>query len=154
MVVLQLAFGVFGDNPVSDLIDDLVSYLPNIFVAILIVVIAAYVASAVREITAASLSSLSYGDLLARLAYFAILILGIFAALDQLNIAETIVNGLFYALLAIVAGSLIIAIGGGGIQPMRARWERWLAAAEAEAPRVAEAASNDTTPPPPVTPQT
>lgn len=145
LVVLQLAFGVFGNNPVSDLIDGLVSYLPNVFVAILIIVIAAYVAAAVRDITRSALGSLSYGDGLATLAYFAILLVGIFAALDQLEIAPTIVNGLFYALLAIVAGSLIIAIGGGGIQPMRARWEAWLSKAEEEAPRIAAATSSDST---------
>ncbi|MEX1038387.1 MAG: hypothetical protein WDZ96_06005 [Acidimicrobiia bacterium] len=139
LVVLQLAFGVFGDNPVSDLIDGLVAYLPNVFVAILIIVIAAYIAAAVRDITRSSLGALSYGESLATLAYFAVLLVGIFAALDQLEIAPTIVNGLFYALLAIVAGSLIIAIGGGGIQPMRARWETWLARAEEEAPRIAAA---------------
>jgi hypothetical protein len=35
----------------------------------------------------------------------AILVIGIFAALDQLQIAPVIVNGLFYALLAIMAAS-------------------------------------------------
>jgi small-conductance mechanosensitive channel len=143
LVVLQLAFGVFGNNPVSDLIDGLVAYLPNIFVAILIIVIAAAVAAAVRDITRSALGSLNYGDMLANLAYFAILIVGIFAALDQLDIAPTIVDGLFYALLAIVAGSLIIAIGGGGIQPMRSRWEMWLSRAEEEAPKIAAAAGSD-----------
>ena len=136
LVVLQLAFGVFGDNPVSDLIDGLVAYLPNVFVAILIIVIAAYVAAAVRDIASASLGGVDYGDLLAKIAYVAVLLIGVFAALDQLEIAPTIVDGLFYGLIAIIAGSLIIAIGGGGIQPMRSRWEKWLRTAEAEAPRV------------------
>ncbi len=154
LVVLQLAFGVFGNNPVSDLIDGLVSYLPNVFVAILIIVIAAAVAAAVRDVTRSALGALSYGEGLASLAYFAILLIGIFAALDQLEIAPTIVDGLFYAILAVVAGSLIIAVGGGGIQPMRSRWEMWLSRAEEEAPKIAAAASSDSstvlppTPPP------
>lgn len=143
LVVLQLAFGVFGDNPVSDLIDEVVAYLPKLFVAILILVIAAYVAAAVRDVTRASLGSLDYGSLLANIAYWAILLIGIFAALDQLDIAPNIVNGLFYFMLAVVGGSLIIALGGGGIQPMRQRWERWLARAEQEAPRIAREASSE-----------
>lgn len=142
LVVLQLAFGVFGDNPISDLMDGLIAYLPNVFVAILIIVIAAYVAAAVRDIAQASLGGLDYGKLLANIAYWAILLVGIFAALDQLQIAPTIVNGLFYFLLALVGGSLIIAVGGGGIMPMRQRWERWLARVEAEAPRIAREASS------------
>ena len=42
-------------------------------------------------------------------------------------------NGLFYACLAIIAGSAIIAIGGGGIAPMRMRWEKALGHLEREA---------------------
>jgi hypothetical protein len=145
LVVLQLAFGVFGENPVSDMIDGLVAYLPKVFVAIIIVVIAAYVAAAVRDIARASLGSLDYGSLLANIAYWAILLIGIFAALDVLDIAPNIVNGLFYFLLAVVGGSLIIALGGGGIQPMRQRWDRWLTRAEEEAPRIAREAGSDDT---------
>lgn len=132
LVVLQLAFGVFGPNPVSSLIEGIVAYLPNIFVAILIIVVAAYLASAVRDITRAALGGVAYGPTLATGAYVAVLVIGVFAALDQLRIAPNIIQGLFYALLAIVAGSAIVSIGGGGIQPMRRRWERWLSDAEQE----------------------
>jgi hypothetical protein len=38
----------------------------------------------------------------------AILVIGILAALDQLQIAPVIVNGLFYALLAIIVGVAIL----------------------------------------------
>lgn len=143
LVVLQLAFGVFGENPVSDLIDGLIAYLPNLFVAILIIVIAAYVAAAVRDIARASLGNLEYGSVLANIAYWSILLIGVFAVLDQLRLAEDIVNGLFYFLLAVIGGSLIIAVGGGGIGPMRQRWDRWLARAEQEAPRIAKEAGSD-----------
>ena len=37
LLVLQLAFGVFGANPVSDLLTSVVAYLPKVFAAILIV---------------------------------------------------------------------------------------------------------------------
>ncbi|HKY49063.1 MAG TPA: hypothetical protein VJQ79_13890 [Acidimicrobiia bacterium] len=132
LIVLQLAFGVFGPNPVSDLIEGIVSYLPNIFVAILILVVASYLASALREIVRGATGGVQYGNVLATGAYVAVLIIGVFAALDQLQIAPAIVTGLFYAILAVVAGSAIVAIGGGGIAPMRSRVERWLGSAEAE----------------------
>ena len=126
LFVLTLAFSVFGDNPISELLASVIAYLPKVFVAVLIIVIASAVATAVREIIDATLGGLSYGRMLGNLAGIAILAIGVFAALNQLEIAEPIVNGLFYALLAIVAGSAIIAIGGGGIQPMRGRWENVL----------------------------
>lgn len=123
LFVLQMAFGVFGPNPISELIASVIAYLPKIVVAIVIVVVASAIATAVREIIDASLGGLSYGRMLGNIAGIAILALGVFAALNQLEIAEAIVNGLFYAILAVIAGSAIIAIGGGGIQPMRTRWE-------------------------------
>lgn len=136
LFILQLAFGVFGSNPISDLIYAVIAFLPKVFVAVVIVVVTAAVAAAVKEVVEASLGGLSYGRALAGAASGAVLVVGLFAALNQLQIAPEIVNGLFYALLAVVAGSAIVAVGGGGIAPMRHQWEKAIAKAEDEGPRV------------------
>ena len=140
LIVLQMAFGVFGPNPISDLLEGVIAYLPKVIAAILILVIAFAIAAAVRELIDATLGGLSYGRALANIAGAAIVVVGVFAALDQLQIAPAIVTGLFYAMLAIVVGSAVIAIGGGGIYPMRARWERALAKYDDEKPNVQRAA--------------
>jgi Conserved TM helix len=136
LFVLQLAFGVFGSNPISDLIYAVIAFLPKVFVAVVIVVVTAAVAAAVKEVVEATLGGLSYGRALAGAASGAVLVVGLFAALNQLQIAPEIVNGLFYALLAVVAGSAIVAVGGGGIAPMRRQWEKAIVKAEDEGPRV------------------
>jgi hypothetical protein len=136
LFTLQLAFGVFGPNPISDLLTRVIAFLPNIFVAIIIMVIAASIASAVKAVVQATLGGLSYGSFLANAASISIVIVGAFAALSQLNIAPFIVIGLFYAMLAIVVGSAVIAIGGGGIAPMRDQWEKAMARMGQEVPRV------------------
>ena len=136
LFVLQMAFGVFGPNPISGLLSAVIAFLPKLFVAIVIVVIASAIAAAAKQVVEATLGALSYGRMLANLAAGAILVVGVFAALNQLQIAPTIVTGLFYALLAIVVGSAIVAIGGSGIGPLRERWERVLARVDEEAPRV------------------
>jgi hypothetical protein len=138
LFALELAFGAFGPNPISDLLTRIVAYLPNIFVAAIIIVIAGAIAAGVKQIANAALGGLSYGRAVATGAAIAIWAVGIFAALDQLSIAPAIVNGLFYALLAIVAGSAIIAIGGGGIVPMREKWEQALGRMQQEASRLRE----------------
>src|SRR5688500_18780293 len=66
LFVLQLAFGVFGSNPISDLLRGLIAYLPNVFVAILIVVIAAAVARAVTDLLSNLLGAMQGGQLIAR----------------------------------------------------------------------------------------
>jgi hypothetical protein len=136
LLALQMAFGVFGTNPVSDLLTSVVAYLPKVFAAILIVVVAAAIAAGVKEIVDASLGGLSYGRALSLAASATIVAIGLFAALNQLQIATPIVNGLFYAALAIIVGSSVIAIGGGGITPMRSQWEKALAKVEQEGPQM------------------
>jgi Conserved TM helix len=138
LLVLQLAFGVFGSNPVSDLLAGLIAYLPNVFVAILILVIAAAIARAVTDLLANLLSSVQGGQVLARGAGIAILVFAVFAALDQLQIAPRIVTGLWYALLAAVVGSVIVAVGGGGIRTMQRYWERTAGRAETRGPELRE----------------
>ena len=136
LLALQMAFGVFGTNPVSDLLTSVVAYLPKVFAAILIVVVASAIAAGVKEIVESSLGGLSYGRGLALAASATIVTIGLFAALSQLEIATPIVNGLFYAALAIIVGSAVIAIGGGGIVPMRTQWEKALSKIEQEGPQM------------------
>ncbi len=102
--------------------------------AILIVVITAAVATATKTLVESLLGGLSYGRTLAVIASAAIWFVGIAAALNQIEVAPEIVNGLFYAVLALVVGVGIVAIGGGGIQPMRERWQRALSKVDQEAP--------------------
>lgn len=138
LFVLQFAFGLFGDNPVSELIAGVIAYLPKVFAAILIVVVTGAIAAAAKTVIEGALGGLDYGKALANVASALIIGFGIFAALSQLRIAPEIVNGLFYAVLAIIAGSAIIAIGGGGIAPMRTQWEKAVKKVEDEAPRIRE----------------
>lgn len=141
LFVLQLAFGLFGDNPISDLIQGAIAYLPKVFAAIVIVVVGSAIAAAVKEIVEASIGGLSYGRALAVAASVAILVITGFAALSQLEIAEDIVNGMFYALLAVIVGSAVVAIGGGGIQTMKRYWERAATRAERESSSIKDEAS-------------
>jgi hypothetical protein len=136
LLVLQLAFGVFGSNPVSDLLRGLIAYLPNVFVAILILVIAAAIARAVTDLLSNLLGTMQGGQVLAKAAGIAILVFAVFAALDQLQIAPRIVTGLWYALLAAVVGSVIVAVGGGGIRTMQRYWDQVAGRAEARAPEL------------------
>lgn len=136
LIVLQVAFGVFGDNQFSDMLGNVVGYLPNVLVAVAIIVVAAAVAGFVKEMVTSALGGLEYGRMFGSFAGVTILTIGVFAALNQLQIAPAIINGVFYAVLATLVGSAIVAVGGGGIQPMRQRWERALNRYDLERPRL------------------
>jgi hypothetical protein len=143
LLVLQLAFGVFGSNPVSTLLAGLIAYLPKVFVAVLILVIAAALAKVVTDLLSAVLGAVAGGEWIARGAGIAILVVGVFAALNQLEVAPEIVNGLFYAILAIIVGSAIVAVGGGGIQTMRRYWEQTSSRMEDKAGEIKRKADPD-----------
>ena len=125
LITLQLAFGIWGPNPISDLLESLIAYLPNVIVAVVIMVIAAVVARVLTDVLTPTLGAVSGGTWMARAAGIAVLVLGAFAALNQLEIAPEIVNGLFYAMLIAIVGSVVVAFGGGGIPIARDYLSRW-----------------------------
>jgi len=127
LFVLSTAFGVFGPNPVSGYLSAVIAYLPLVFVASVIVVLAAAVAAGVKTLIETSLGSLSYGRVLANAASTLNTALGVIAALDQLNIAQNVVNAVLYATLAALVGVVVVAAGGGGVAPMQDRWRAALA---------------------------
>ncbi|MDQ2755084.1 MAG: hypothetical protein M3Y71_00715 [Actinomycetota bacterium] len=140
LFVLQLAFGVFGSNPISLLISGIIAFLPKLIVAIIIIVVAAAIAAAVKTLIEGTLGGLSYGKVLANIASGFILFLGVVAALNQIEVATSITTPILVAILATLAGVLIVGAGGGLIKPMQTRWETYLAKAEEEAPKVKEQA--------------
>jgi len=136
LFALQMAFAVFGPNPVSGLIASVIAFLPKVFVAILIVVIAAAIAKAVKDIITGALGGLSYGSVLGNVASAFILGIGIIAALNQVEVATTVTTPLLVAVLATIGGILVVGVGGGLIRPMSQRLESALNKAESESETV------------------
>lgn len=132
LFTLQLAFNVFGPNPVSELLTQITAFLPRVFVALVLVVVVAAIATAVKSLIESVLGGLSYGSTVAKAAAGLILALGIIAALNQVGIATTVTMPVLIAVLATAAGILIVGVGGGLIRPMHSRWEGWLQVAELE----------------------
>jgi len=132
LFTLQFAFGVWGPNPISDLIRSVIAWLPQAFIAIIIVVVAAAIASGVRDLINGTLGGLSYGKLLGTITSVFIIALGVIAALNQIGIATTVTTPVLIAVLATIAGILIVGVGGGLVKPMQRRWEGWLERAAVE----------------------
>ena len=135
LITLQIAFGVWGPNPVSALLTDIVAWLPRAAVAIIIVVVAAAIAKAVKEIIGSALGGLSYGRVVATTASVFIIGLGVIAALNQIGVATAVTTPVLITVLATIGGIAVIGVGEGLIRPMQQRWERWLTKAEQEIPQ-------------------
>jgi hypothetical protein len=140
LVTLQIAFGVWGPNPVSAVLTEVVAWLPRAAVAIVIIVVAGAIARAVRDLVTNSLGALSYGPMLGTLAAMFVWGLGIIAAVNQIGVATAVTMPVLITVLATIGGIAIIGVGGGLVRPMQARWERWLNRAEEEIPHAKAAA--------------
>jgi len=136
LFTLVIAFNVFGPNPISELLQDVIAFLPKVIVAIIIVVVAAAIAKGVKDLVGNMLGGLSYGKTLANIASIFILFLGVVAALNQVGVATTVTTPVLITILATIGGVIVVGAGGGLIRPMQARWENWLAGAERESQNI------------------
>jgi hypothetical protein len=134
LITLEVAFGVFGPNPISQILTAIVGWLPKLIVALLIIVVVGAIAKVVKDMVSSALSGMSYGPLLGTIASVFIWGLGIIAALSQMGIATAITTPVLIAVLATVGGVAVVGMGGGLIRPMQQRWESWIGRAEDQFP--------------------
>jgi hypothetical protein len=132
LIGLSVAFGVFGPNPVSAYLAAVVGFIPRAIVAIVIVVVTAFLARMAYDLIAGGLGGLSYGRMLASIASVAIWFFGIVAALNEIGVATAVTMPIEIAVLAALAGIAVVGVGGGLVRPMQTRWERWLKGVERE----------------------
>lgn len=132
LVTLQMAFGVWGPNPISQMLNAVVAWLPKAIVAIIIIVIASAIARVVKDLINGAIGGLSYGPFLAGAAAVIIIALGAIAAVNQVGIAFSVTEPILLTILFTAGAVVAIGVGGGLIKPMQERWERMLSAAERE----------------------
>ncbi len=121
--VLSAAIGVLGIAALQAPLALFIALIPKILVALVLVVIGAALASALKSLISNTLGGLSYGNGVATAAAAFVVVLFVKAALDEVGIATNVTSAVLYTALAIIAGVTIVGVGGGLIQPMQARWE-------------------------------
>jgi small-conductance mechanosensitive channel len=116
VVFLMASLNILGLDQVNMFLSDVVSYLPNVVIAVIILMVAAVVASAMQKIVVASALAAHSGhsELLGRITKWAIWIFAIFAALIQLGVAVTLVQTILTAVFAGLALAIGLAFGLGG----------------------------------------
>ncbi|MEM7340911.1 MAG: hypothetical protein AAF467_19800 [Actinomycetota bacterium] len=122
LVVLQMAFNVFGDNPITDALEDLVDWIPSLIVAIALVIIGGLVANVIGDLVSGATAGQAYNSIVTTVARIGVWIFFGLAALDQIGIGQDLVDTLTQALFASLAGILIIKYGVGGIWAARDRF--------------------------------
>ena len=116
LIALVVAFDALGLAAVSETLRQLLLWLPNLIVALVILVLGGLAANSLRSIVRASAASGELGNptLLASLAYGAVWAFAIVVAVYQVGIASELVATLFTALVAALALAVGLAFGLGG----------------------------------------
>ncbi len=123
LTVFLMAAEAMQIATLSVLLASLIAYLPLVIVAVVIIIVAAALGRFVGEMVApwAERQQVKW---VATGAQVAIVFTGVIAALNTLNVAEDIVNALFYAVVGSTSVAFAIAFGVGGIKTGETIWRR------------------------------
>ncbi len=144
LVFLTAAANFLGWPQVSQLLNDFVGWLPNLIVAVIIVIAAPIVGRIVRGAIEASASQMgmSSGRTLGRVAEMAVIAFAVVVAINQVGIASDLVNILFIGVVAALAIGFGLAFGLGGRDVAGQVTEAWYSSSKDAAAKVkAQAAS-------------
>ena len=116
LVFLMAATNILNLIQVTDFLNQIILYIPNVIVAVLILAIAFLVGNLVYGIVKGSTraAGVMSATLLAAISKWAIIIFGILAALIQLGIATTLVSTMFTGFIAAISLAIGLAFGLGG----------------------------------------
>src|SRR5512133_2258431 len=144
LIVLVTAFDALGLPAVSQVLQSLLLWLPNLIVALVVLVIAGLAANALHGLVrgATAESGLGNPDLLANIARVAVWAFGIVVAVNQIGIATALVNTLFMATVGALALALGLAFGLGGRDTAGMIVRNWYDTANRSRPRIESAAES------------
>ena len=128
LIFLIPAADALGLPAVSNILNTLVAYIPNVFVAILVLFLGTLAATFVADLVRGAVASANIGNpgIFAGIARWAIIGFAALVALEQLQITPSLINELFGAVVAAVAIAFGLAFGLGGQDAA----QRWLARGE------------------------
>src|SRR5438067_450496 len=128
LIFLVPAADALGVPAVSNVLNELVAYIPNVFVAILVLFLGALAATVVADLVRGAVASANIGNpnIFAGIARWAVIGFAALVALEQLKITPDLINELFGAVVLALAIAFGLAFGLGGQEAAR----RWLARGE------------------------
>lgn len=116
LVFLMAATDILQLNQITEFINSILLYLPNVVVAVVILSVVFIAGNFVYDVVKGSTKAAGVmsATMLAAISKWAIIIFGVLAALLQLGIASSLVSTIFIGIIAMVslAGGLAFGLGG------------------------------------------
>lgn len=141
IVALVVAFDALGLPAVSEVVRQLLLWLPNVIVALAILVIGGLAARGLGNVVrgAASEAGLSNAHFLSKVASVVVWVFAIVVAIHQIGVATELVNALFIAVVGALALGLGLAFGLGGRETAAQIVNKWYARAQEKSAELAQA---------------
>ncbi|MGI8587494.1 MAG: mechanosensitive ion channel family protein [Chloroflexia bacterium] len=142
LIALVVAFDALGLPAVSGILQAFLLFIPNLIVAVVILVITGLIANALADLVRGATAQAGLGSpaLLSSIVRIAVWGFGIIIAVNQIGVASTLVNTLFMGLVAALALALGLAFGLGGRDTAAQIVQGWYEAGKEAGPKLAEAA--------------
>ncbi|MEA2762431.1 MAG: hypothetical protein QOD47_1715 [Gemmatimonadaceae bacterium] len=145
VVVLLVAFDTLGLPAVSDVMRQLLLWLPNLVVAIFVLFIGGIAARALGNIVrgATAEGGFSNPETLANISRTAVWSFAVVVAINQLGIATNLINTLFTGFVGALAIALGLAFGLGGRDLASRTLENWYDQAQDAKPKSRRARASE-----------
>ena len=153
-IFLVAAANVLGMTQVSQLLNQVLLWIPNLLVAAVILLVAPVIARFVRggiEVGAGQMG-FSNAPLLGRVAEIAIVAFAVVVAINQIGIAANLVNTLFIGLVAAIALAFGLAFGLGGREVAAQITQDWYQSSKGAADKVKAQGQSSSSPAQPSAP--
>jgi hypothetical protein len=116
LVVLQAVVTTLGLAPFSNVIDRILSYIPNVFSAVLVLFLGVLLAGVVESLVKGSIKSIDgkSSRLLGKVSSYLVMTIAVLAAVSELGIASEFIMILFMGFVTTISLGAGLAIGLGG----------------------------------------
>lgn len=127
LVVIQSAVSVLGLASLSDLLEKILSYLPNVISAVLVLFLGVLLAGFVESMVKGALRTLDprSGRAFGKISSYLVMSFAVLVAISELGIARDFIMVLFVGFVMMVALGLGLAVGLGGKDLVKKILEKW-----------------------------
>jgi hypothetical protein len=127
LVVLHTTVTILGLEPLSDLLWNILNYLPNVISAILVLFFGTLLAGVVESLVKGSIKSIDgkSSRLLGKLSSYIVVTVAVLAAISELGIAKEFITILFVGFVAMISVGCGLALGLGGQDVVRKMLNTW-----------------------------
>lgn len=127
LVVLHTTVAVLGLEPLTQVLDRILTYIPNVFSAIIVLFFGLLLAGVVESLIKGSIRSIDgrSARLLGKVSSYLVMTIAVLAAISELGIAKDFILIIFVGFVAMMSLGLGLAVGLGGQDMVRKLLNDW-----------------------------